>query len=260
MTYQSRSLDDLPLAAYTTGVEPDPEPEAGAPHAAVAATVASAPAVVLKPPVDPANLPADPAGLASDPPRSLPALSKVPEWLAHPREHRRDPRLVLSGVVAIGVVLLVASLMFGGGGPAGVTGANASPTTPAFVPTAAPPAGAASVEATGKVGAGTRELTGMTGTGPAVAQRIESTWGDDAGTVLGLSGAASAGTRTTDTTFVLTWTVVVNGAPVTFTSDSGECTIGMAVQPKQVSGSFTCKKLRSPDGKVTVDVRGTYRT
>lgn len=255
MTYQSRSLDDLPLAAYTTGMEP--QPEADEPEVAQASV--ATPDIPFKPPIDTENMPADPAGLASNPPRTLPALPKAPEWLMHPREHVRDPRVALSGVVAVGVVLLLGSLMLGGGAPSGVA-ANASPTAPAFVPTAAPPAGAASVEATGKVGAGARELTGLTGSGPAVGQRIDSTWGDDAGTVLGLSGAASAGTRTTDSTFVLTWTVMVNGAPLTFTSDSGECTVGMAVQPKQVSGSFTCKKLRSPDGKVIVDVRGTYRT
>ena len=258
MTYQSRSLDDLPLAAYTTGMEPaQDEDDANVAEAAAAVPAADVP---FRPALDPADLPADPAGLASAPPRSLPSLPKVPEWLTHPRRHARDPRLLMSGVVGVGVLLLVGSLVLGGGGGPSLTGANASPTAPAIVPTAAPPAGSASVEATGKVGAGARELIGLTGTGPAVAQRIESTWGDDAGTILGLSGAASAGTRTTDSTFVLTWTVMVNGAPLTFTSDSGECTVGMAVQPRQVSGSFTCKKLRSPDGKVTIDVRGTYRT
>ncbi|HXG26747.1 MAG TPA: hypothetical protein VNL94_07850, partial [Candidatus Binatia bacterium] len=75
-----------------------------------------------------------------------------------------------------------------------------------------------------------------------------------------LTGPASSGTRTTDSTFSLTWTVMVDGTPVTFTSSDGECTIGMAVQPKAVTGSFVCKKLKSADGKITIDVRGTYRT
>ena len=260
MTYQSRSLDDLPLAAYTTGMQP--EPEADMPEVSEAAVAIPAADVSYKPPVDAANLPADPAGLASGPPRSLPALPalpKLPVWLARPREHVRDPRLLLTGVVTVGLVLLVGSLMLGGGGPVGVA-ANASPTPRAAVPTAAPPAGAASVEVSGKVGAGARELTGVTGTGPAVAQRVDSTWGDSTGSVLALSGPASAGTRTTDATFVLTWTMLVNGAPFSVSSHSGECTVGMAVQPKQISGSFTCKKLKSPDGKMVVDVRGTYRT
>jgi hypothetical protein len=55
-------------------------------------------------------------------------------------------------------------------------------------------------------------------------------------------------------------TVLVDGAPVTFTSESSECTIGMAVQSKWVNGTFVCKKLKSDDGKHVVEARGTYRT
>ena len=53
---------------------------------------------------------------------------------------------------------------------------------------------------------------------------------------------------------------MVDGELVTFTSNAGECTIGMAVNPKSVTGSFTCHKVKSDDGKLTVDASGTYRT
>jgi hypothetical protein len=191
--------------------------------------------------------------------RALPGLPVLPEWLAHPRQNLRDPRLLLSGVVGAGLVLLLMSLVLGGGGAAGLGAAAASPSAPAFVATAPPPAGNASVDVTGKL-AGTHELIGATGSGPAVASRIDATWSSSTGAILGLSGAASSGTRTTDANFVLTWTVLVGETPVTFTSDSGECTVGMSVQPKTVTGSFVCKKLKSDDGKQTLDARGTYRT
>jgi hypothetical protein len=55
-------------------------------------------------------------------------------------------------------------------------------------------------------------------------------------------------------------TVPIDGASVTFTSNSGECTVGMAVNSKTVSGTFVCKKLKSDDGEYVVDARGTYRT
>ncbi|HUG30360.1 MAG TPA: hypothetical protein VMQ65_07615 [Candidatus Limnocylindria bacterium] len=267
MTIQGRSLDDLPLAAYTTRVEPDPGLEASE-----VATPTTVPPGTAMPPIDAAALAALP--LADGEPdrdaaksshvsvpvgRPLPGLPALPEWLAHPRQNLREPRLLLSGVVGSGLVLLVLSLLLGGGGAAGLGPVEASPSAPAFVATAPPPAGNASVDVAGKL-AGTHELIGATGSGPAVASRIDATWSSSAGATLGLTGAASPGTRTTDATFVLTWTVIVDEAQVTFTSDSGECTVGMAVQPKAVSGSFVCKKLRSDDGKQTLDARGTYRT
>jgi hypothetical protein len=52
----------------------------------------------------------------------------------------------------------------------------------------------------------------------------------------------------------------VAGTPVTFTSTDSECTIGMAVGAKAVSGTFVCKRLTSDDGKTTIDLKGSYRT
>lgn len=192
--------------------------------------------------------------------RAMPKLPALPGWLASPRSNPRDPRLLMTGVIGLGVVLLAGSLLLGGGSPAGAAGPGASASTaPAAFATVAPPTGDASVEVSGKL-AGTFALAGATGGGPANAGHIAASWADATGSSLQLSGPASPGTRTTDATFSLTWTTLVNGEPVTFTSISGECTVGMAVQPKAVTGSFICKKLKSGDGKVSVEVRGTYRT
>jgi hypothetical protein len=270
MTIQGRSLDDLPLAAYTTGVKPDPrldEPEVAAPS--------PEPPMGGVSPVDAAAMAAlpladgepDHSGKAGNvriavgrPLPALPGLPAVPEWLAHPRQHLREPRLLLSGLIGVGLVLLLLSLLLGGGAAGGLGAANPSPSAPVVLVTAPPPPGNASVEITTAKFAGTHDLTGSTGSGPAVASQLDATWASATGATLGLRGRASPGTRTTDATFVLTWTLLIDGKPVTFTSDAGECTVGMAVQPKSVTGSFVCRKLKSDDGKRIVDARGTYRT
>jgi hypothetical protein len=258
MTTQSRSLDDLPLAAYTTGMQPDDRLEL---IEAAAEPTPSTPSTETVLSGDPFGLAAEAGTHLDDPPRTLhlpttrPAL---PPWLAHPRQHLREPRLLMTGVIAVGVALLGLSLLTGGS-PLGPAAAKASPSAPVVIATSPPPVGAATVEVTGKLAA-TYELNGMTGVGPAAKSGLEASWGDSLGSTLGLKGPAVAGTRTTGADFVLTWTAMVNGKLVTFTSDSGECTVGMAVKPDSVAGSFVCKKLKSSDGKVTVDASGTYRT
>jgi hypothetical protein len=258
MTSESRSLDDLPLAAYSKGAKPDPG--LAAQEFAAAGSIAPAIDESAMAAVGPADgePPVRSESLAAGLRGRIRPLPVIPEWLARPREHLRDPRLLLSGVIAVGLVLLLVSVIPGGGGTPGA-GAGASPSVPVSVPSAPPPPGDASVDVTGKVAA-TLALTGLTGSGTAVESRIDATWGDPAGATLGLRGPAQGGTRTTDAGFVLTLTILVNGAPVTFTSDSSECTIGMAVQSKWVNGTFVCKKLRSDDGKLLVDARGAYRT
>jgi hypothetical protein len=54
--------------------------------------------------------------------------------------------------------------------------------------------------------------------------------------------------------------MLVNNVAVTFTSRDKECTIGMAVGVRAVSGSIHCKDLKSADGKHVIDFRGTYTT
>jgi len=170
----------------------------------------------------------------------------------------RDPRVLAGGTIVVGLALLGISLLGGGGPNFGAGGPNGSQDTNAILPSA-PVLGNASVELTGG-GTGTFTLTSATGSGPAVNSQVNATWTDPLGQSLGLSGLASQGTRTTDPNFVLTWTMIVNGSAVTFTSRGSECTIGMAVAVKSVHGTFVCKNLASPDGKHVLDLRGSYTT
>ena len=337
MGFQGRSLDDLPLAAYTTGVAPDEdepvEPEldpdlvapppmtqqeiaaalaesvsattappekkarsrpslklpslrrpktsalqqaapfqpvaAGAPaSASFQAVSAGAPAAATFQPV--ASFQATPAFEPVSRPVAMPKPGKAPKpaagagdavkrgrpGLALPKLSLRDPRILAGGAVVIGLGLLGFSLL--GGGPASGSGPVASQDTGAVVPTA-PPVGNASVELTGSQ-AHIYPLTGATGFGLPVNSQINATWTDPAGDSLGITGLASQGTRTTDPNFVLTWTMLIDNQSVTFTSRGSECTIGMAVGVRSVHGTFTCKKLKSGDGRHEIDMRGTYTT
>ena len=67
-------------------------------------------------------------------------------------------------------------------------------------------------------------------------------------------------TRTTTADLILTVTVVARGAPATFTSEAGECTVGMAEKLLNVTGSFVCPEITSDDGRVTLKITGTYKT
>jgi hypothetical protein len=255
MPSQGRSADDLPLAAYSTGVDPESEPDPEPPAATVRAWAAPAGHAIDD------DLPTDPFGQAAPPHDAAAAAAAQPAFLdvlRNPRGNARDPRLLLSGVIAIGIVLLAVSLL-GGGAARGQATALASPSAPAGAATTAAPAGNASVEITGAV-KGTFDLAGVTGTGRPSGATLASSWGDPLGDALALGGPVSDGTRTTDAGFVLSWTVMVNGKPVTFTSKSGECVVGMAVKTSTVSGSFTCHRVRSADGKLVVAATGTYRT
>jgi hypothetical protein len=204
-----------------------------------------------------------PAGKPMKEPKTRPVTVPVPGAPGRLRGPSRkvllrDPRVLAGGTIVIGLALLGISLLGGGGPNAGAGGPNGSQDANAALPTA-PVLGNASVELTGG-GTGTFTLTGATGSGPAVNSQVNATWTDPLGESLGLSGLASQGTRTTDPNFVLTWTMLVNGSAVTFTSRAAECTIGMAVAVKSVHGTFVCKNLPSPDGKHVVDLRGSYTT
>ena len=121
-----------------------------------------------------------------------------------------------------------------------------------------PPTGDATLVLTGGV-----EGNYLFGGGARDAQKATSfsaNWSDAAQNTLALDAKVDRGTRTTDDDLVLRFTVVVEGTAVTFTSKAGECTIGMGLQPTTVSGSFTCKKLASDDGTLTIGATGTYRT
>lgn len=185
-----------------------------------------------------------------------PARPSFRELLRNPREHGRDPRLLLSGVITVGVVLLAVSILGGGGKPGGVSAASASPSAPPLVVVAEP--GAATLVLTGSLDA-TYTFTGNAGE-PVAGNTVAASWSDSLQNVLTLDGPLDRGTRTTDAGLVLTWGLMVDGTLVTFTSRDGECTIGMAANPKNVSGSFACRKIKSDDGKYTVGASGSYRT
>lgn len=254
MPFNGRSVDDLPLAAYSTGVDPATEPDFDPPIAAeraVQVPVATAPGLAA------AAFPGF-GDVPLDKPATGPVRPAFRELLRNPRGNARDPRLLLSGVIGVGVVLLALSLL-GGGGSKGPAAADASPSAPALAVASVAPVGDASVELTGAL-KGTFALTGVTGSGRSPEATMDSSWGDPLGNTLALDGSVSAGTRTTDPTFVLSWTVIVDGKAVSFASKAGECTVGMAVKPATVSGSFVCHKVKSVDGKYTVEASGTYRT
>jgi hypothetical protein len=200
----------------------------------------------------PVSGPLHPAQPAAKRGAALPRLRPLPQL------QLRDPRVLAGGAIAVGLVLLAISLLGGGGQAPGTGGPNSSQGAGfGVLPSAA--VGNASVElTTGQ--ASTFALTGATGAGPAVDSQLNATWTDVAGNSLGIAGMASQGVRTTDASFTLTWTMLIDGAAVTFTSKASECTIGMAVGPTAVHGTFVCKKLRSGDGRHITDFRGTYTT
>jgi hypothetical protein len=263
MATHGRSIDDLPLAAYSTGLEPEdlrdepaddsrqmPAPEyAQEPDPRPGGTAFA----MLK--ADPHELSADPEGIAaparpaSASPRRSPASALV--GLA-----RRNPRLA-AGAGFVAVILVGLLLLSAGGQTPASLAATASPTAPA-VPVVLPPTGDASLVLTGAV-QGTYAFTGGA-LDAAKASAFTATWTTATQDTLALEASVDRGTRTTGAGLVLRLSVVVQGVAVTFTSKAGECTVGMAVQPTTVSGSFTCKKLKSDDGTLTIGASGTYRT
>jgi hypothetical protein len=328
MSMQGRSLDDLPLAAYSTGIDPEEveELDQGEDHgfapplapgshahdpnlASATAEVADAPTTEAMPAGGPGGLmPLRRRGVRL-PDVRLPRLGRskaaalaqaapfqpvhqaahqapgfqpvtyqsvapqlVPPAHRHvdvtppsepgsllgrlPRGSIRDPRVLAGGTVVVGLMLLGGSLLNGGGSTSGSVPSSSLGTTGAQA-TSAP--GNAAVEMTGAT-AGMYSLTGATGAGAAVDSQLDATWTDQLGESLRIVGLASQGVRTTDANFVLSWTMLIKNQPITFTSRDSECTVGMAVGPRAVKGTFVCKNLRSGDGKHVVDLRGTYTT
>ena len=256
MPTPGRSADDLPLAAYSTGVDPETESTAMAAAPADPAVLAqasagaggSAPGVVHLDGLDPAaQLP-----VPEDEPKP-----PVPNVLATRAKAfaARNPRFVAGGAF-VAVIVVGLSMLVGGKGPI-AAGASASPSIPPIAVVAADP-GSATLVVTGAVKA-TFTMTGTAGQ-PVAGNLVGAAWADPLQNVLTLQGKVDRGTRTTDAGLVLTWGLMVEGKLVTFTSRAGECTIGMASNPKAVSGSFACRRLKSDDGKLAVEASGTYRT
>jgi len=255
-TPPQRTLDDMPLAAYGgTGMEDEGN----------AARDAAPPADAPAPPH--AGAAAGPAPDAAGP--RFVAVPAGGDELSAPAEAPSDPaspiarlvRLFRTSRVAAGagfaVVIVVGLLLLSGGG----SSPAATAATPSRGPTAAPvvvaPSGEAAMTLSGAV-EGTFAVTGLAGGQRVDAARVALGWGDALQTTLSIAGPLDRGTRTTDERLVLTIGVLVNGQPVTFTSTAGECTIGMAQVATRVQGSFTCRKLKSQDGKLTIGATGSY--
>jgi hypothetical protein len=260
MATNARSLDDLPLAAYSTGMEPDArldepaedvQPAMAADHHAPQPP--GPPFAVMH--ADPHALPGDPEGLAA-PPREAPTGARQARGAELLRLARRNPRLA-AGAGFVAVILVGLMLLSAAGQTPASLAASASPTVPP-VAVVLPPTGDASLVLTGAV-QGTYAFTGGA-SDAARAGAFTATWSDTTQNSLALDAKVDRGTRTTDAGLVLRLTVALDGVAVTFTSRAGECTIGMAVQPAAVSGSFSCKKLKSDDGKLIIGATGTYRT
>jgi hypothetical protein len=268
MTFE-RSLDDLPLAAYGGGgmdltaedeakLDP-PMSDAGSgadanpPGPLAHAVAADADPVVPGPyahAVAGGALPDDNygAGPAASKLAMPPIAAKVMHTL---RTSRAAQGAAFAGVVLVGLVVVV------GGMKPGAAGAEASPSA-APVAAATREPGNATLVLTGDVEQSVAFL-GSAGSGSPNAA-LSMTWTDLGPNTLGLTGPVDRGTRSTAKTLVLQWTILVDDAPVTFTSTDGECTLGMAVNPTNVSGTFACKKLESDDGEYVVGATGTYRT
>jgi hypothetical protein len=258
MTLSGRSLDDQPLAAYSRrgsvnvgDDEPEEPVHASVPWHDPDEATATAPAALALGTLDEPMVPSDatPADAVIRLPK--PALGPLRDFV------RARPRLV-AGAGFVVVILFGLVLLGGGAALPGAAGTDPSPSAPAVVPVAAEP-GSATLVLTGSVKA-TYTLTGNAGQPAAADSAVAGLWTDSLQNMLKLDGPVDRGTRTTDAGFVLTWALMVEGELVTFTSSAGECTIGMAVNPSNVSGSFSCHKLKSDDGKLTVGASGTYRT
>ena len=266
-TPPSRTVDDMPLAAYGgTGMEDD-EPEA----TLEAAESATAPALT-----------ADPTGTAAAAAMGIPAAVPAALSEAHPDDLTTDEPLAsakaappglpgpLAGIVHLfrtsrlaagagfAAVIVVGLVLLSGGG-ASPAATAATPTGGTAQPTVQPPSGDVSMMLTGAT-SGSFTLTGLAGGQQVGGGAVALGWADAQQTTLSITGPLDRGTRTTDEHLVLTLGVVVAGQPVTFTSMAGECTIGMAQVGLKVQGSFTCHKLAGPDGKLTIEASGTYRS
>lgn len=237
------------------------EEEADQPMAVDELATVAEPSVVSGPGVGDAvagSTPVDAAAPRSDDePRS--AREVVPQLVRRVATLLRTSRLA-AGAAFVGLIVVGLLLLGGGKAAPGSAAAVASPGAPQVTRVPVEP-GAATLILTGGIES-TYTLVGAPGPGTPLAAGtvLSATWADTLQDAFALQGAADRGTRTTDANLVLSWSVTVDGQVVTFTSAAGECTIGMAMHPANVSGTFNCHKVKSADGKLTVGASGTYRT
>jgi hypothetical protein len=250
----------MPLAAYGgPGVQEGTTAATPAAASAGSASTADAtpladPAAVATPDTAPFTPSADELPVPDDEPSRGPGpMARVARVVRLFRTSRPAAGAGFAALIVVGFVILSS----GGGSPA-VTAAT--PTkAPAPVQTIRPPSGDASMTLAGAV-KGTFSLTGMAGGQHVDSASVTLAWGDATQTTLTIAGPRDRGTRVTDEHLVLTIGAVIAGQPVSFTSTAGECTIGMAEVGTKTQGSFTCHKLKAPDGKLTIEASGTYRS
>lgn len=272
-TPPARTLDDMPLAAYGgTGMEDDgvaepadaapgdtPTPDAetrdpaGVDAASPGVAKRTRPANVSRGPVM-TRAEAQPPTPGAESTATPSAPSSLPSRVIH---LLRTSRLAAGAGFAVVILIGLVLLSSGGASPAATA---ATPTKgPTAAPTIVPPSGDASLTVSGAV-TGSFTLTGLAGGQRVDATTVNLGWGDAVQATMSIAGPLDRGTRTTDERLVLTIGVLVAGQPVTFTSTAGECTIGMAQVGTKVQGSFTCHKLKGPDGKLMIEASGTYRS
>jgi hypothetical protein len=265
-----KSLDDMPLAAYGgTGMQEAPglEPESDASMAAMAAAPAdaahagsAATSAMAAPGATPAAEPdaavMDALPVPEDEPSHGPSpLSRVP--VARIIQTLRTSRVAAGAGFAVVIVVGIVLLSGGGASPAATA---ATPSKgPTAAPTIVPPSGDVSMTLAGAA-TGSFNLAGLSGGQEVTGGAVMLAWADTLQTTLSIAGPIDRGTRATDERLVLTLGVVVKGVPVMFTSKARECTIGMAAVGAGVQGSFTCHRLKSPDGKLAIDASGTYHS
>ena len=264
-----KSLDDMPLAAYGgSGMqdETDANPQADASGAAAtepaqpadaSGAVASGAAASGAAAMSPSASSAAPPTSANDLPVPEDEQPRGPSPLERAIHLFRTSRVAAGAGFAVVIVVGLVLLSGGGASPAATAATPTKGPTP--VPTVVPPSGDASLVLSGAA-TGTFPLSGLAGGQQVDATTVVLGWGDAQQTTLSIAGPFDRGTRTTDERLVLTLGVLVKGVPVTFTSNAGQCTVGMAQVSGKLQGSFACHKLKSADGKLTIEASGSYRT
>jgi hypothetical protein len=197
------------------------------------------------------------------------------------QDPRPTPRTIpasLAALIAAGtlVVGLLLGRAWGGSNDAtpslslpvpSVTASAAAPTGPSVVSPTSTPAGAGSVT----LGQASLSLSG--GINAAVSfgrlatpaewmpppGAIALSWNGPGEQVLSLAGTSFTSQIATDAEHSLSFTVNVDGAPVSFSSTAGECSVTISpALPTQMGGTFLCTNLSSVDDVVSVNAQGSF--
>jgi hypothetical protein len=74
-----------------------------------------------------------------------------------------------------------------------------------------------------------------------------------------IAGLSFTGTRDTDPTTIVTLLVSIDGRPLLFLSNAGECALTIdALSDTAMRGSVRCRKLKAKAGGETIDLAGTF--